>query len=677
MPFQFPPKRRNPPTRRETSDGIKELNTLAHPAMLKNEEASELLNAVYSQYGTTSKRGGSVQLGGDGSGDSINVLFSAYDVGGNDYLIRIDSAGVPQYYNFTNYAWTNLSGTDPEGYTGDNPKFTSGTPTFDMTYPTQVVQAYGNIYFSNPVNDMVWFDGSAWYIRTALADPTTKATVAKTGAGTGTRTYYYRYVNYNAAGGTLASPVFSAGDPDGTGYKASMPAVLNDDTYLTVTIPAAPAGTTRRAIFRSDTAGNEFHLADLSASETTYVDKGQDTPSITASTPSANTTKGYHYYLMDVFERRLVGVTKEEGRSIIVWSDPYPVYGDFSHTPNLAGFDDYYVGDGENINAIKTFTANNQGGLYVFKNSRVGALDLTEAGGSQVRDVTAFVGSVAPSSPHVAGNNLRFWSLEGPATLGNEKNYGNILRYSVLGIKVENIVNTLTPSGIGNVASTFLNHKSYFAFSTRDDAKNNQVLVYDERYDAWSLWTGMFPKCFAKFKDSAGKYRLFYGSSIHPKVIEMNTGKTDYGTTGINGTKVVYSLSTRQYTMGLPDRFKKFGRAVFVFGYLSGSSTKITLSYANENGVFVDDPISVTMGSVRSGFGTQEWGESEIGSVGAESSDQGLFVRYIDLAQQDLFWAKATIINDGIDDEMSLMGVYFYYSDSTRQLPFESQLVRD
>jgi len=673
--FNYPPKRKNPPVRRDSTEGFKELNTLAHPSMNKNEEATELLNAVYSQYGTTSKRPGSVILGGDGEGDSCDVLFAAYDVGGNDYLIRINSDGIPQYYNFDNYAWTDLAGTAPVAYVGTNPEFTAGVPTFDMSYPTQVVQSYGNIWFSNPVNDMVWFDGSAWYIRTALADPTVKATVAKTGAGTGTVTYYYQYVNYNSAGGTLASPGFESGDADGTGYKNAMPATLDTSTYLTITIPAAPAGTTRRAIFRGEDPTRLRYLDDMATSQTTYVDQGEKEVTNTAGTPTTNTTKGYHYYLMDVFERRMVGVTVEEGRSIVVWSDPYPVEGDFYHTPKIAGFDDYYVGDGEDINVIKTYTANNVGGLYVFKDSRIGVLEFSEDSGS-VRDVTAFVGSLAPNSVHIAGNNLRFWSPEGPAMLGNEKNYGSILRYSVMGVKVENIANRITDSAQSGVASAFLNHKSYFSFSTRDDGKNNQMLVYDERYDAWSLWTGMYAKVLSKFKDASKKTRLFYGSSIHPRVVEMNTGKTDYGTTGKNGTKVVYSLTTRQYTMGLPDRFKKFDKIVFVFAFLSGNNTKVAISYANENGTFSEDPLPILSARSRVGFGTQQWGSVMVGYAGEITASNSLFVKYIDLAQQDMFWVQATITNDGVDDELSLLGMNLYYSDSNRMLPFEAQLTR-
>lgn len=644
--------------------------------MNKNEEATELINAVYSQYGTTSKRSGSVILGADGSGDSCDVLFSAYDIGGNDYLIRINSDGIPQYYNFDNYAWTNLIGTAPVGYVGTNPAFTDGVPTFDMSYPTQIAQAYNILWFSNPTNDMVWFDGTAWYIRTALADPTVKATVAKTGSGTGTATYYYRYVNYNASGGTLASPVYASPDADGTGYKNAMPAVLDTSTYLTVTIPAAPAGTTRRAIFRGDTAGNEFFIASLSASETTYVDKGEDIPSITAGIPVANTTKGYHYYLMDVFERRMVGVTVEEGRSIVTWSDPYPINTGFTLTPILSGFDDYYSGDGEDISVIKTYTANNQGGLYVFKESRIGVLEISSEEGGAVRDVSAFVGSTAPESVHIAGNNLRFWSPEGPAMLGNEKNFGNILRYSVMGVKVENLANRITPSAVSGVSSEFLQHRSYWGYSTRTDGCNNQLLVYDERYDAWSLWTGQFPKVITKFRDKNKIYRLFYGSSLHPRVVEMNTGKTDYGTTSTNGTKVVYSLTTRQYTMGMSDKFKKFDKIVFIFAYLLGSNTEVELTYSNENGTFRDDPIPIPSTITQSGFGTQSWGEELIGSIGETTSDSSLFVRYVDLAQQDMFWIQATITNDGIDDELSLLGINIYYSDSSRMLPFESQLVR-
>lgn len=674
--FTYPPKRRNQPVKRMGSRGFPDgLNTLPHPSTAKDTELTELLNAIYSQYGSISKRLGSTILGeASEGGTKILNMKSCYGVGTakTNYLIRISDSGKPEYYNFTSMEWTLLSGTAPVAYVGSNPAFSNGVPTFDTTQFTNIVQVYGKIYFANPVNELVWFDGEAWFIQAALADPATKATVAKTGSGTGTRTYYYRYVEYNDAGGTLASPGFSGGDADGTGYKNSMPE-LDTSTYLTITLPAAPAGTTKRAIFRGDTAGNEFYLTDLAPNVTTFVDKGEITPNVLFGIPEDNTTQGYHFYLLEVYRDRLVGVTEEMGKSILVWSVGSDKITNFGISSG-AGYDDYHNGDGEEINLIKSFAASNQEGLYAFKDSRTGLLEFTDDGGS-IRDINASFGSISPFSAHLAGNNMRLWSKEGVVSLGNEANYGTILRYSVLSLRAESITKRVTPSNIPLVCSEAINHLSLFGISTSAiGTGNNNVLVYDERYNSWSLWTGLYPAVFCKHIDSTKKERLFYGSSKDAHVVEMFQGRTDYGTTGSNGTKVSLSMSTKQYDAGLPDQVKRFDRATIVFGDLVGSNTSVQVIYADKTGIHTVPAYAVSTETILSGFGNDEWGGQEIGSMTEEESGSSVNFRYIDLQQKEMYWVKFIVTNDGISDEVSVLGLFIYYVESSSPPPYTAKL---
>ena len=56
--------------------------------------------------------------------------------------------------------------------------------------------------------------------------------------------------------------------------------------------------------------------------------------------------------------------------------------------------------------------------------------------------------------------------------------------------------------------------------------------------------------------------------------------------------------------------------------------------------------------------------------------DQGetLNLRYVNLRQKDLFWVKLNLQNDGIEDDMTLIGIAIYYSNSERQLPNRARL---
>jgi hypothetical protein len=673
-------RRRNPPIKRSGSKGFPEgLNTIAHGSTLKDTELSELINGIYSQYGTISKRQGTQVIGNEATnGTKINQLQATYQVGGKDRFIRISDSGKPEVYNFTTQKWELLTGTEPVGYVGSNPAFTSGTPTFDTTVITWIVQIQTRLYFANSVNELIYFDGTAWFIYNTLTNPSTKVTVAKTGSATGYTTFYYRYVWYNEVGNTLASPIYTSGDASGTGYKENMPVTLDTSTYLTLTLPAAPAGTTKVGIFRGTKVGEETYMTDVDPTVTTFVDKGETVPSEVFGVPTDNTTKGYHFRLLDSYRGSLVGVTTELGADTLVWSGYLEKYGSFG-VPDGAGYLPYRKGEGSTINAIKTFVASNEDALFIWKDNVFGKfqfvdLNRAESAGT-IKDINISVGSLSPFSPHIAGNNLRFWSRDGAASVGNEANYGTILRYSVLSLRADSIVKQVTSANISEVCGAFHNHLSLFGISTDIAGNgNNSILSYDERYNAWALWTGVYPKVFAKMIGPDKVEKLYYGSSKDANVLEMFTGRTDYRTSSGTGNKIVLSLTTKQYDQGLPDQFKRYDKATIVFGALFGNGTTVGVIRSGSKGVSNDTRLRISSDPTFSGFGADEWGYQEIGSMGEDDGGSTLNIRYINLKQQDLFWVKINIQNDGMEDEIDILGIYIYYSTSNKPLPFTSKL---
>lgn len=675
MPFVYPPKRKNPATKREASRGFPEgMNTLAHPSVLKNTELSSLINGQYSQYGTISKRLGTKIIGeAEEEATEISSLQATYNINGNTYFIKISDTGVPLYYNFTSLSWQAITGTAPDGYSGDNPAFDSGTPTFDTSVRTWIVQAAGRVYFANAVNDLIWWDGTQWYIFNALADPLTKATVAKTGSGTGTRTYYYRYVEYNNVGGTFASPIFESGDANGTGYYSGMPEQLDDTTYLTVTLPTAPTGTVRRGIFRGNLAGEEEYLDTIPASETTYIDKGAKVPSDFFGVPAANTTKGFHFKLLTVFDDTLVGVSVEYGDDEIVYSGVAADIGKFAIADG-GGSLGWRAGDGEPISAIKTFAASNEEGLYVFKNSKTGRFSYTGQSAT-VQEINVSIGTIAPLSPHAAGNNLRLWTREGAGSLGNEAQYGTILRYSVLSIKADSYAKQVTPANLHKVAGEYFNHLSLFSISTDvEDSGNDGVLVYDERYNAWSFWRGISASIFAKCINPVTKEEnLYAGSSKDGNVLQMFSGKTDEATASGGGNKITFSMTTKAYDMGVPEKFKKMRRLFLIFSTLIGGRTTvqgIQDGYRNLDRYIIPQEVATV------GIGTDVWGEFEVGSSGelSDTEAQGDNIRFINLKNKDMLSLRVNVMNDGTDDEIEVMGLVIYYSESNRNLQYRNRL---
>jgi len=676
-------RRSNPPVKRSGSKGFPEgLNTLAHPSTLKDSELSELINGIYSQYGTISKRQGSKVIGqtADNDATQINTLKASYNIDGVSRLIRISDNGKPEYFNYTTELWSKLTDTAPDGYSGSTPTFTSGTPTFNTDSTTWIVQIGSRLYFANEDDNLVWLDEDGWHIYTSLADPTVKPTVTKGGSGTGSTRYFYQYVWYNEAGGTLASdPADVDVDDSGTGWLGSMPLILDEDTYITLTLPATPSGTTKIGIFKSNKQGEAFYLDSVDPDETSYVDKGEIGTDTFYGVPGSNTTGGYHFKLLDKYRGSLVGVTVEEGDDTLVWSGAAALglFGSFALSDG-AGFFPYRKGEGTSINAIKTHVASNDDALFIFKDDVFGKFQFIsdqDVGGT-IQDVNISVGSLSPLSPHVAGNNLRFWSRDGAATVGNEANYGTILRYSVLSLKADAIVQRITAANLDRVCGIFYKSLSLFGISTDIAGNgNNAMLVFDERYNAWSLWTGLYPKVFAKYIEPNDKIeRLYYGSSKTADVLQMFEGRTDYKSSTSDGTKITLSLTTKQYDLKLPDQFKRFDRCTLVFGSLFGNATTVGIIRADHKGITSDSRLRISSDPVLSGFGNDKWGDQEVGMMTIDDGGTSINLRYINLNQKDLFWVKINIQNDGVEDELDIIGIYLYYSKSARPLTFDMKL---
>lgn len=684
--FQYPKKRSNPKPQRLGSKGFSDgWNSLPHASSLKDSELAELINGIYSQYGSISKRRGT-QLVGTKPEEATKVINGGmfYDIGGDDYMIRITDTGQVEKFNFATATWSLLTGTPPDGYSGDDPEFVDDSPVFDTSVFINIVQAKGKIYFASSVDRVTIFDGTTWKVYVELADPDTRPTVVKSGDGTGTRTYYYRYTDLNEFGNTLPSPANDGGQSNGEGFYEDMPEI-DGSTYLTITLPPAAEGATRRNIFRGDTAGNEFFLAELDADETEYVDKnvsptGDEGTSTVFAVPDVNTTPGYHFYLLSTYANSLVGTTVEEGKDTLVWSAGDDKFDSFALVDG-AGFDGYEQGDGQSINALQAFSVANKDGLAVFKDRRMGLLEFDSLGGGDIQNVNVIRGTMSPLSPHVAGNNIRFYSDEGVASLGHEENYGTLLRYSVMSLKANSVTNQVTPANLPQICSDYINNLSLFGISTgAAGGGNDSILVYDERYNTWSHWTGLHPSVFWKAIHPTTKVEeLYFGVSQAEEtyggnVVKMFQGRTDYAVSTGTGNKITLSITTKQYDAGLPDKFKKYDKAVLVFGSLFGNGTTVQAFIMGANGSDSFPRLRIATDPVLSGFGADEWGNQEVGMMAEDDEGETLLLRYINLRQKDLFWTKLNLQNDGIEDELTLIGIYFYYTASERQLPSRSRL---
>lgn len=642
--YQYSQRRRNPEPKILGTRGFAlGLNELTHPSTIRKNELAECFDAVFTQNGVVKKREGSKNLGSARSGDnSIIGLKAVYGISGVDYLLRIGNGGILQKYEEALDQWVDVT----------------GSPTF-TNKRTYILQAFGNVYFLNEGMTIRRWNGISWIQYNVLSNPSVAPTCEKQGTGTGPRTYYYKYVWFNEVGHTAASPA---------GSVANMPSQLDNNTWIKVTVPAAPSGATNVGIFRGLEPGAEFYLDSMPAAQTEYFDKGQKVVDRTYLFPTTNTTSGYRLKFATVFKDTLVGISVEEGDDTIVFSGAGKDFGNFGNFEGGGGFYMWRKGEGSKIVALHPFKEQ----LYVFKTDKIGVFDFvaTSTGDAIVKDVNLAVGAVSQDAIHSAGNDMRGWGQFGAFSMGNEPNFADVIRTKVLSARIQRTVDLITYADIGKVASVYYKNLSIWALPTGPkETGNNIMAVYDERYAAWSVWKGMKASCFTKFIDKNNIEKLFYGDNKSGNVVEMFQGYND------NGNAIDFRITTKQFDADVPFKYKTFSRIYLLFGNISGRGTKISLVY---DGLPTNISYDIFGVVSHQGFGINQWGTTQFGrtTIDRKREASGLVVKYADLGMKDLFSVQLMLQNAGTDDQVEFMGVFFEYSFSDRPLSTAKRLQR-
>jgi hypothetical protein len=635
-------RRSDPPTKVTGSRGFpRGWSTLAHPTVLKKDELAEAQNVFYTQNGVLTKRPGSKNVGEPrGNSTIIRALGGAYDIGDppQRYLLRISDDGILQRYSFDSNSWIDIA----------------GSPTFSDV-DSQIFQAHGWVYILNSKDLMVKWNGSEWKTFTPIPNPTEAPTLTKKGEKTGPNTHYYCYVWYNEVGNTVAS---------GSAAIASMPEVLDADTYVEIALPAAPEGAVWTGIFKGKTEGDEFYLTKVPASQTTFEDKGFDEYDPNYAPPESNTTGGFHFKFATVYTSTLIGVTTEMGDHYLVFSAGLDKFDSFGHADG-GGYYAWRKDDGDPITGVHAF----QEELYVFKGQKVGAFKFDENGGA-VRDINLATGAVSHRSIHASGNDLRFWSREGAGSLGNEPNFANIIRTKVLSARVDTLVQSLTPSEFEHISGVSFKGLSLWGIPTGGANRGiTSCLMFDSKYVAWSEWLGLTPNVWCKFIDDDNVEHLYYGDSQSGNVVECWQGTDD------RGEAIVFRVATKQFDMDMPFAYKTFGKVYFIFGNVTGTGTRITLV---EDGVRSQVPLALYAKTGDQGFGVDQWGTMEFGDSSGEyePDTSGLIVRYVDMGNKDLFSLQGIVQNSGTKDVVQFAGMFIEYSPSSQPLPGEMELTK-
>lgn len=482
------------------SSWIRGRNGLVSATQIKPNEVAEMVDCEIIEDGKIQcPRSGQAYYGAT-LGSKVNGLFPYYNSDGTRTLLRLTGTTLYKYVDSS--TWDAVTGY-----------------TYASALNTNAVQAYNKLYLCNGTDPLTYYDGTNIVSFTVRSAPTI-ASVVRTGGSAGTHTFSYKVTTVTNVGETNASTEMSATadwtEPDST-------------HYMTITWGAVTGATGYNVYGRND--GRWYFMSYVEGNgSVTYVDNGVDTPNELFIPPTGNSTDG------------------PKGKYIALYKDSLFIYGDPNNPSRL-----YYSGGGDQV---ENFTVGGGGGLIdiskddgqmgtgqivfknsliVFKEDSIYQFSFTSTGLPQISQVNPAVGCIAPRSITAVENDIFFLSRRGVFTIGNEAGFAfDVLRTNELSAKVRDLVRTIDPAYIENVATLYTQDASknlvIFSYTPSGATTNSMAIVYDRERTGWYQWTNIQANCWAVWRGTDGVTHYLYGDDSTGYVKEILTGSNDFGT---------------------------------------------------------------------------------------------------------------------------------------------------
>jgi hypothetical protein len=273
-----------------------------------------------------------------------------------------------------------------------------------------------------------------------------------------------------------------------------------------------------------------------------------------------------------------------------------------------ANYIDINTGDGDKITGLAKY----QGVVIIFKERSVYQLSLSATGVPTITQVTQATGAVSHKSIDNVENDVFYLSRKGYYVLGNEPNYLNTIRSNELSNRVNPIIQTINPAQAQNAASIFSEFKFYSSFATGGNDYNNQTLIYDRRYLAWSKVDYMTANAWTEFIDTSGNRHLYFADDNSAKVYEVIEGNYSNNGTAINSYWISKSFDANQF-----DEYKRWLDVTILFRQISGS---VTVTFYADNDQVVKSTSISSDTDFSGSIGTTLMGSPIFGGTGTTSS---------------------------------------------------------
>lgn len=277
-----------------------------------------------------------------------------------------------------------------------------------------------------------------------------------------------------------------------------------------------------------------------------------------------------------------------------------------------AAYIDILPEDGDEITGLGEF----QDILIIFKQFSVYQMSIDADGVPAIQKVTSAAGCVSARSVITVENDLYFLSREGVRRLGNDANYFNSIRTSILTKAIKPLIDEMSETDYSKATAIY--HDNEYILSIPDSQGNlTRTIVYNTNFRSWTKWTNIDAGSFVRVVDSDNMLQLVF--------LEINGTQAYKFTPDVytdNGTAInAYALS-KVYDFGSPDITKYFVDLGFMFRTISG---ELDVEVYTEGNVLLGGSVGISGNLVTNGMGVSMLGSTVLGENGGESGTQEAF----------------------------------------------------
>jgi hypothetical protein len=327
----------------------------------------------------------------------------------------------------------------------------------------------------------------------------------------------------------------------------------------------------------------------------------------------------------------------------------------FAGTPALseANVIDIRKNDGDKITGLGVF----KNLLIVFKERSIYQVSFATDGTPTVTPITYATGCVSHKSIKAVENDLYFLSRQGIRVIGNEAQYYDAIRTTVLSIKISPVIDSINKAYYSRANAEYFDNKYMLGVPT-GSSTIDRVVVYDKRFQAYTVWSSFDAADMAVFINfTTNAESLFFidtdGTQLYERVP---------GTYADNGAAIEAWVTGKAQDIGNPDLMKFWVDWRPIFRRLAGSATiKI---YSDDNTLVGTATISnsSTRGMGRVGFGLYFLGSDGLTTTSTESFSDTPQSIGLNLDSRTI---NFKIYNNNVNENFVLLGfVYAYYPKS-------------